>query len=102
MIDTVLGDLQIALNKSQRTSVTPEQQVTIALRRENSTFVYKIQEPNSFMIVEDKAFLGERTDYQVKGAGMSCSRSSSQAPVNMQQSSHGNSKYLQNLKQRTL
>ena len=71
VIDTDLGDLQIALNKSQRTSVPLEQQVTIALRPEkirlSST---KSGAPNSFsMILEDKAFLGERTDYRVKGAG---------------------------------
>ena len=71
VIDTALGDLKIALDQKQRASVIPDQQVTIALRPEKIRLSSTNSgAPNSFpTIVEDKAFLGERTDYRVKGEG---------------------------------
>ena len=71
IIDTALGSVQVTMAQDQRASVIPDQQVTIALRPEKIRLCSAASEAqNSFpMTVEDKAFLGERTDYRVKGAG---------------------------------
>lgn len=71
MIDTSLGAVHAQVTSDHPQELTNGQKVTLAIRpekiqlRPNSTGAQ-----NSFpVVVEDKAFLGERTDYRVKGAG---------------------------------